>query len=199
MDNGPRRCSVFLTPAVDDFDYLDGLIRETCAICDLPPFEPHVTLYSGMFPDPPLLRKAINAAVTGVSPITLAVRGIGCTPEYFKSLFIEFEEQPLLRLIHERLKEECGDLSSYVLAPHLSLLYADMPLREKEALAATTHLGRRELRFDEVKIVTPLNRLEGWRDTMQWRTIYRTKLAGKGPSCNSGELLKKVRSVKKKM
>lgn len=180
MDNRAKRCSVFLTPAGDDFAYLERLIRETCAGCALPPFEPHVTLFSGMFPDPFLLEKWVDAAVAGVSQITLAVRGIACTPEYFKALFIEFEEHPVLRRIHERLKGECSDLSPYGLSPHLSILYAELPLREKEALAARIHIARCELSFDEVRIVTPLNRVEGWRDTMQWQTIYRVKLAGEG-------------------
>ncbi len=180
-NNEARRCSVFLTPALEDFTYLDGLIRERCAGLDLPPFEPHVTLYSGMFSDTALLESAMEAAVAGGPPITLSVRGIGCTPEYFKALFIEFEEHPLLRRIHERVKQECGDLEPYEFAPHLSLLYADLPIEEKEALAARTSLDRSELHFDQLKIVTPLNRVEGWRDTMQWQTINRTKLTGKVP------------------
>jgi putative hydrolase of the HAD superfamily len=180
MDNEAMRCSVFLTPAGDDYAYLDKLIREICAGCGLTPFEPHVTLYSGTFTDPPLLEKAVDAAVAGVSPISLTVRGVAFTTEYFKTLYIEFDEQPLLRRIHERLKEECGDLSPYRLAPHLSLLYADLPLREKVLLAGRITLDRGEMRFAEVRIVTPLNRAEGWRDTMQWRIIYRAGLSGKG-------------------
>jgi len=119
--------------------------------------------------------------VAGVPPITLAVCGIACTPEYFKTLFIVFEEHPLLRHIHDRMKQECSDLDPYEFAPHLSLLYADLPLGEKEALTARTLINRSELHFDQVKIVTPLNRVEGWRDTMQWQTINRTKLTGKEP------------------
>jgi putative hydrolase of the HAD superfamily len=183
MDNEAMRCSVFLTPSGDDYTYLERLIGETCAGFGLPPFEPHVTLYSGTFPGPPPLQKAVAAAVAGLSPLTLTVRGVACTPEYFKTLFIEFEEHTLLRRIHERLKVECGDLSPYRLAPHLSLLYADLPLGEKEALAAEIHLDHCLFRFDEVRIVTPLNRVEGWRDTMGWQAIYRTKLAGSGDDC----------------
>jgi 2'-5' RNA ligase len=179
MDSGPGRCSVFLTPAADDFAYLDLLIRETSARYDLAPFEPHVTVYSGVFPDPDLLRNATETVVAGVSPITLTVYGIGYTPDYFKTLFIEFEEHQILRVIHDWLKEECCGVSSYELAPHLSLLYAELPLTFKEALARRTVIDRGEFRFDEVKIVTPLNREQGWRDTMQWKTIYRKKLAGK--------------------
>ena len=39
-ENEARRCSVFLTPAREDFAYLDRLIRETCAGFDLPPLNP---------------------------------------------------------------------------------------------------------------------------------------------------------------
>ena len=140
MDNRTRRCSVFLNPAGDDFAYLDGMIKEICAKFDLPPFEPHVTVYSGMFPDTAVLQKAIDAAVAGVPPIALRVSGIGCTPDYFKTLFIEFDEHPLLRRIHDRVKEECRDVSPYELAPHLSLLYADLPLGEKAVLAELARL-----------------------------------------------------------
>jgi putative hydrolase of the HAD superfamily len=177
MDNGPRRCSVFLSPAMDDFAYLAGLICETCAKYDVSPFEPHVTIYSGVFLDAAVLRKDIDAAVAGVSPIILSSLGIGYSADYFKTLFIEFEEHPLLRCIHNRLEKAYCDFSSYVLRPHLSLLYADLPLKEKDELARRTLVDHDKISFDEVKIVTPLNNVQGWRDTMRWQTIYRTKLA----------------------
>jgi putative hydrolase of the HAD superfamily len=179
IENEPRRCSVFLTPAPEDFAFLAGMIRELSPKFDAPPFEPHVTVYSGMFPDPAAVQRALAAAVAGTPPLTLRVRGIGCTEEYFKTLFIEFEEDALLRSLHDRIKAECGVGSCYELIPHLSLLYADLPLRDKEALARRVALDRTEIRFDEVKLVTPLNLQEGWRDPMLWKTLARVKLGGK--------------------
>ena len=180
-DTEPGRYSVFLTPAGEDFAFLERVIAEVCAKYDSPPFEPHLTLYSGTFPDPEPLRRAVDAVMKGAPPITAAVSGIGYTPEYFRTLFLEFHEHPLLRMIHERLKRECGDLSPDPFAPHLSLLYADLPLGEKAALAARVHLYRESLRFDSVKLVTPLNRVDGWRDTGQWHTLHRWKLEGEPP------------------
>ena len=58
----------------------------------------------------------------------------------------------------------------------LSLLYSDMPLRHKEALAKRVVPDRSGIHFDEVKIVTPRNMKEGWRDTAQWQTLYRVRL-----------------------
>jgi putative hydrolase of the HAD superfamily len=174
----PCRCSVFLTPAPDDFSRLSGLIGELSGRFDVPPFEPHVTVYSGLFPDPALLQTALVGACAGVLPFDLRVRWIGCTPDYFKTLFIEFEEDATLRGLHERVKAGCGVDTGYTLFPHLSLLYAELPLREKEDLARRLTLDRATVRFDEVKVVTPLNVAAGWRDTLRWKTLRRVKLAG---------------------
>ena len=178
IGNEPRRCSVFLTPAPDDFASLARMITEISAKYDAPPFEPHVTLYSGLFPDPAAVGKGLTAAVSGTPPLTLRVRGIGCTTDYFKTLFIEFEENALLRDLHDRIQAACGVDSGHELRPHLSLLYADLPLGDKQSLARRISPDRTEIRFDEVKLVTPLNVQEGWRDPMLWKTLSRVKLGG---------------------
>jgi putative hydrolase of the HAD superfamily len=175
----PRRCSVFLTPAPDDFAWLAGMIGELSARFDAPPFEPHVTVYSGMFPDPAVVQKALAALVSGMPPIILRMRGIGCTADYFMTLFIEFEEDSLLRNLHDRIKAACGVDTGYELIPHLSLLYAELPLRDKQSLAHRVALDRTAIRFDEAKLVSPLNPHEGWRDPMRWKTLARVRLGGK--------------------
>jgi len=175
-----QRYSVFLTPSGADFTYTANLIREMCGKFDGPAFEPHVTVYSGVFSDLDTLKKLVSAAVSGIRPFSLRVRWVGCGEEYFKSLFIEFEEDPVLRKIHERMRAGVETESAYKLVPHLSLLYSDMPLRNKEALAKRVDMDRDEIHFDRVKIVTPRNREEGWRDTGQWQTLFHVRLRGTG-------------------
>jgi len=171
-----QRYSLFLTPSGADFAYTANLIRELCGKNDGPPFEPHVTVYSGEFSDLDALRKVVSNAVSGIRPFSLHIRRVGCGEEYFKSLFIEFEEDSVLRKIHERIRTGVETESGYELVPHLSLLYSDMPLRHKEALAKRVVPDRSGIHFDEVKIVTPRNRKEGWRDTGQWQTLFRVRL-----------------------
>jgi putative hydrolase of the HAD superfamily len=177
-----QKYSVFLTPSGADFAYADNLIREICGKYDGPAFEPHVTVYSGEFSDLDALKKAVSAAVSGIRPFSLRVRGVGCGEEYFRSLFIEFEEDSVLREIHERIRVGVETESEYKLVPHMSLLYSDMPLRHKEALAKRVVPDRSGIHFDELKIVTPRNREVGWRDTGQWQTLFRVGLgeAGRG-------------------
>ncbi len=177
--NTPLRCSVFLTPAREDRVFLERLMEELGAKLDLPPFEPHVTVFSGLFADPDPVCKVLAGITTGLPPLTLKARGIGFSPEYFKTLFIEFEENENIRHLHERIRTLCGIPSSHDLAPHLSLLYADLPLAAKETLAQGISLDRDEFRFDELKLATPLNIAEGWRDTKRWQTLCRFKLTGK--------------------
>lgn len=173
-----QRFSLFLTPCAADYDYLDRMIRETSAACAAAPFEPHVTVYSGRLVAPDLLEKGVRRAVDGVGPVSLRFAGIGFGLEYFKSLYIEFEESAALRAIHDRLKRELGEDSGYRLIPHLSLLYSEIPIAEKEALARRIVLEREEILFDQVKVVVPRNLDEGWRDTGQWHTLCRQKMRG---------------------
>jgi len=179
QNNQPRRCSIFLTPARDDYATLAGVIGEMCNRFDLPPFEPHLTIFAGSFTDPAAVERTLEAAVAGLPPLTLRVSGIGCSAEYFKTLFIEFEEDSTLRFIHERIKGEWGISPAYELHPHLSLLYADLPLREKETLARGIVLNRDLILFDRVRLVTPGNRTEGWRDTLRWESLFELRLHGK--------------------
>ncbi|HLO27064.1 MAG TPA: hydrolase, partial [Geobacteraceae bacterium] len=173
-----NRFSLFLTPCEADYVYLAAMIEGLGAAYGAFPFEPHVTVYSGDLPDPGLLKRAVAAAVEGVAPFLLKVAGIGCSEEYFKSLYVAFRDSALLRGIHERLKVGLGEDSGYRLVPHLSLLYSDIPLGKKEELARRMVLERDEILFDRVKVVSPGNVREGWRDVMEWRTLFSVRLGG---------------------
>jgi putative hydrolase of the HAD superfamily len=171
-----QRFSVFLTPSGEDYVYTGNVIRELCAKYDELHFEPHVTVYAGDLSDLETLKKAVSAAAEGVPPFSLRVLRVGCREEYFKSLFIEFEENAVLRRIYERIKAGETAESGYELIPHLSLLYKEMPLLDKEAMARRVRIDRAEINFDQLKIVTPRNETVGWRDTGQWQTLFRVRL-----------------------
>jgi len=182
MSASPSRFSVFLVPAADDCRWAEGVIRELSARYDAPFFEPHVTVYGGSFTEDAELepvRRALAEAAAEMGPVTLRVTGLGVTEEYFKTLFVSFEEEPRLRRLHEAVKGAVADDSGYVLVPHLSLLYADIPLAAKEMAARTVSLHRDEMRFDEVKIVAP-DPVTGWSDARRWQTLFRVRLAEKG-------------------
>jgi putative hydrolase of the HAD superfamily len=173
-----RRFSVFLCPAAEDRRWAEEVIRELAARYDAPPFEPHVTVYGGRFVAESELepvRRALTEMAAQTGPITLSITGLGTTEEYFKTLFVAFAEEPHLLRLHEAVRKAAVRDSGYALAPHLSLLYADMPLAAKNMAARAVRLDREEMRFDAVKLVVP-DPVAGWRDTRRWQTLFRVGL-----------------------
>lgn len=177
QDRAMQRFSVFLTPAKEDFIYAESLIQRLSSEYDAAPFEPHVTVFSGDLDDPEALMSLLLRLTRGVKPFCLRVKGIGCSEEYFRTLFVEFEESPALQDIYRAVREGVQKESGYRLVPHMSLLYKEMPLTQKEALAKRVSFDREEVLFDCLKLVTPENRLEGWRDTACWKSLLRVSLS----------------------
>jgi len=167
--------SFFLTPAPEEFRRLSRTIHDLSARFSSPAFEPHLTIYGGRTTDPERLLPVLEAAAEGVAPFALQVRGVEYTEEFFKSFFIRFEEHPSLLTIHDRIRDAMEADSGYRLMPHLSLLYADLPEEVKEPLSREISPGR-EIFFDEVKLVSPVDPVRGWLDTPGWRIVGRRKL-----------------------
>lgn len=176
MDAPLAKYSVFLSPSDKDFRFCESLIGKYSRTFGIPAFEPHVTVYSGTFPGPEALQEAVSRAVAGMGPLRLRVRGAGYSEEYFKALYIDLHDDQILQGIRRRIGQYLPDDSGYRLVPHLSLLYRDMPLAEKQTLAQGLLLDRDTMSFDRISIATPGNSTEGWRDTTRWRTVWRTVL-----------------------
>lgn len=176
MEHDEMRVAVFLTPAVNDFRYADGIIRKLSAKLDAPPFEPHLTVCSGFCSAPELLKGVVADATQALPPLTLRVKGIGCGEEYFRTLYLEFVSDPLLIELRERVRCIVARPDNVAFLPHLSLLYQEMPLAEKEAMARRLVLDRTEITFDSLKVVTPANLQEGWRDTFSWKILFQVAL-----------------------
>ena len=125
------------------------------------------------------LQEVLAAAARQAVPITLQVTGLGVTEEYFRTLFVAFADDPALRRLYDAVKGALACDAGYRLEPHLSLLYAELPLAAKEMAARTIGLDRDRIRFDELQIVTPENLSDGWRDTKRWRILFRVRLGEK--------------------
>ena len=179
--NEEMSVAVFLSPAADDFRYADGIIRELSAEFDAPLFEPHLTVCSGLCADPGFLKRFVAKAAQKLPPLVLRVRGVGCSEAYFRTLYVEFEPDQRLAGLRECLGIAVERADSDIFLPHLSLLYLEMPLVEKEATALRLLLDRTEFNFDSLKVVTPANIQEGWRDTHRWKTLFRAALRKEHP------------------
>jgi len=175
--------SVFLTPAEEDYRYLEGMIAGLADRYGGPPFQPHVTLYSGLTDDVPLVAGTVSAVAAEFSPFSLRITGVEATEAYFRSVFVTFETHPSPFRIHDLVKHRLREDSGYRLFPHLSLAYLDVPLAEKQKICAGIVLDRRVIRFDELRVVVPADEEKGWRGTDRWvvggQSALGREMAGK--------------------
>jgi hypothetical protein len=121
-------------------------------------FEPHLTLGLG----PAALLEKIESA-----PIELAVAGFDFEERFTKTLFARFVLSPALARLRDSLGFEPGGYD-----PHLSLLYADLPLaRKQEFCAALPPLPFAQVRFDAASAVRCRLPVATAADVAAWETL----------------------------
>src|SRR5262245_9425029 len=148
-----EKFSIWLSPQATDKADLAGLITSLSERYGTSNFEPHLTLYSGVCHEREILQRAVTEELKGVAPIALRIAGVHASEEFFKTLFIEFEESPRLSELNKKIKSALPQDSGYILKPHLSLLYKDLDLARKWEIARTIRIEKTELIFDEIKLV----------------------------------------------
>jgi putative hydrolase of the HAD superfamily len=168
--------SVWLKPQHSDSVEIARLIAGLNEKYGTPKFEPHLTLYSGAGTDRDSLRRVVAEQIAGLEPITLKILGIRASEEYFKTLFIEFEDNVLLNDLNRKIKAALKQDSGYTLRPHLSLMYLDLEIDLKWEIARTISIRNAQIVFDEIMLISPGNKTLGWRDIENWEVWFKRPL-----------------------
>lgn len=176
MNHPSKLFSVFLTPKSEDYNSLSKVIKTLSVKYGTSHFEPHVTVYSGVYSDSIQLKRIFKKSLPAIQPFSLQIKGINASPNYSKTLYIEFYYNELLENIYKTLKTAIPDLSNYILMPHLSLMYKETTEVERSYLLRESIILSSHIFFDELKIVSPSNLKEGWKDTSNWEIIFKKKL-----------------------
>lgn len=171
-----QRYAIWLLPAQHDREELQNRIQLLNHRYGAVPFEPHLTLFAGADQPLPTIQAAIEIVCRDVTPFTLLSTGLQVSPNFFQTLFVEFAPHPILLALAEQLRQELAPFSTRRFHPHLSLLYHEMPLHEKEALHAELQWEARAIPFDAVRVVFPPPGERGWEDIARWRTVYTRHL-----------------------
>ena len=156
--------SLWYLPTAETGQALRAWIDRLAVRFGVDAFAPHVTGFSGEFEDRDAWCAQLKQVLRNLSPFTLKTMGFGYSERYHQTFFIKLAAVPLMEAVRHGLWEATGRTSSYHLFPHLSLLYADLPLQEKRALAETESLPYTELRFDRAQLVHPRDPELGWHN-----------------------------------
>lgn len=140
------------------------------------PFAPHLTLCSGANESEERIQAVLPMAISGLPPLSLRVTGINVSAAFFQTLFLEFAASDTLLELHGQLRQTLTPQKTIPFHPHLSLLYYDADLDEKERLRALVPKIPDTITFDEVCVVAP-TAPQGWGDIASWIKLYSRLLA----------------------
>jgi Cyclic phosphodiesterase-like protein len=172
--------AVWLIPAPSDRRWLSKVIQDYAAEYDAPAFEPHLTLYSGLIQPKDDLQNIIAEAIPSGSPITLEIMGLNYGENFFRTGFIACGMCDRLTQLSQSIRDHLSIPQNYVLEPHLSLMYKDIPIEQKRLAMLRFVVSVQTVTFDTIKVVMPSS--QGWADVAHWTEQYRYSLTQSAPA-----------------
>ncbi|MGQ0700105.1 MAG: 2'-5' RNA ligase family protein [Panacagrimonas sp.] len=172
----PRKTAFWLIPGEPHHSRFSAQIAQLAVAYDTPVFEPHITLHVAETTPEDDLPALLQSVACAVAPFAMSAGASGHSRERFKTLFVEFDD-PRPVAIQNLLRNGLRGASSYVLAPHLSLLYRealDEPVRR--VLASGHGYRGRLVRFERLAAVFPGGGREDFDDVLAWDTALQVRL-----------------------
>lgn len=168
--------SFWLIPNQIDRSYFVRIINDLSFRFGAPNFEPHVTVYTGICTEKEDIKGVVLGCIAMHKVISLNVKGVACSSNLLKSLYIDFDINPVLSNMHESISEKMKHQEHYELQPHLSLMYKNMTIREKLIIKDQLGIRKSRVTFDGIRVVIPGNPTRGWTDVEKWKTIITARL-----------------------
>ncbi len=164
-------------PAEPARSFFASVIADIAERFEAPLFEPHVTIYAGGQRDENT-DEVLSRVLDETGPIRLLIRGILCSTQFTKTVFVQFQPHPALSQLCRALQQASASPDEYQLNPHLSLIYKKMTCSAKTDLAASVRLPFTDVIFDSAKAIISPARVESPEDVEAWRVAAAQTLAG---------------------
>lgn len=171
------RISFWLVPSRHDRRLLTGLINRLADRYGAPRFMPHITLHSTQIAENESPLQVLESATKGMSPFKLELLDVDHGPDRFKSIYIRLDCNPVAPLT-AALRASCRHPGSYQFDGHLSLLYLQLPAKERVKISLSLQLPQGPLCFDSVIAITPGPGQNTFDDVRQWRIVAQVGLMG---------------------
>ena len=163
--------AVWLVPQDNDKEYLQKIVNDLGEKYNAPLFVPHLTILGDTLIELKDLKQAIDKAFENIKPITIKKTQISQSNIFFKTVFIELEENEMLASVFENLKNNLPEKTDYVFKPHISLLYKIMPEEEKIKIVKNLNI-KSEFIIDKVVVNAPKNGDTDFLNIEGWQSLY---------------------------
>lgn len=138
---------------------------------DAPEFEPHLTLVGGCDGERATLIQTVDTLSDSTSALALDISDIQCSTTTHQCIFCLVEPSlPLLRLRRQAMRALGRAASMYV--PHVSLIYSDLPLDQRRAMAGAIDPAviPNQVRATAIELV------ETSGAVTEWQSVYSVRL-----------------------
>jgi 2'-5' RNA ligase len=164
--------SLWLQPAGGVYRRWAVQIRRLSRECATPAFEPHITLLGGLRGPKQAIVAKCSRLARCLPPLVVRLTEADYLDEYFRCLFVRVAMTDTLLRANEAAREIFGQREPRAFTPHLSLIYGNLSVEEKEAILA--RLGRR---FDITFVARRLHLYVTADEPRRWRAIETFDLA----------------------
>jgi len=163
----------WLIPARPVRELLSEIIRILAEELDAPRFEPHLTLFAvpGSDESARKLLRRIKA-----QRVHLAVRDVGFSANFAKTLFVRFESNEALKHLTEQLQQAEKSRAPPLSNPHVSLIYKQLSPRAKSELASAIKFPFHGIVFDCIKAIRCPTPTRTRADVESWKVVARRSL-----------------------
>lgn len=180
LDQVAGRFAIWLLPREPERSELRATIARLAECHATVAFEPHVTVFAGRRVRADVVNGLLADDLAGLPPLVLRGGRYGSSPEFFKTVFIAFESDPLIARISRNVGARLLEPQAYDLRLHLSLIYKTLAEDDRQAIIATLDPAPGNLVCDEVVVATP-GPTDDWRAVSDWRIERRLVLDGPSP------------------
>lgn len=160
---------LWLKPDHAGYQQFAELINSLSQRFGTPRFEPHITLLSRLLGTEAQLTPLILQLTTHRTPFTVRCAGIRFTDDYFRCLFVSVKSDSALSSLYRDAKSVIPNQDDRAFQPHISLMYGDISVAEKQAIAA--ELGEWnsvEFRIAGVSLYSAIGGPEEWRQIREF-------------------------------
>jgi hypothetical protein len=147
MTSKARAIAYWLLPETAAREVFSREIKKLARQFGAPLFEPHVTIFVA-----PADSRAPHEVLHKFEKVNieLTIHSIRFEEEFTKTFFVQFETNSALEQLGDAIWKASGARDRYLIDPHLSLLYANLPPETKQRLADDMRLPFREVRFTAI-------------------------------------------------
>ena len=169
----------WLIPSEPARGYFQSVINDLAQHYDAPTFEPHVTVHVGANCTD-AVHGVLSKAAQHCEQIVLQALEISGSPEFIKTLFVQFAMSRQLQQLDHGIRNAARDSSDYQLDPHLSLLYKTVSIQDRRFLTESIETPFPQVAFDSLKAVRCISPTQSRADVEAWRVMAEKPLGSIG-------------------